>query len=233
MTIRIGLLVFPRVQQLDLTAPYEVFASLPGAEVHLVGASLDTVASATGLPLTPTTTFAACPNLDVLCVPGGIGVNALMRDEAALAFVRARGERARYVTSVCTGALVLGAAGLLRDRRATTHWAALDLLAAFGATPVRARVVRDGHLITGGGVTAGIDFALTVVSELAGIEAAQGVQLAIEYAPAPPFDAGTPETAPPAVLAAARARLAASRTERERIVAAITGAVVDRMGWQP
>lgn len=232
MTIRIGLLVFPRVQQLDLTAPYEVFASLPGAEVHLVGASLDTVASATGLPLTPTATFATCPDLDVLCVPGGIGVNALMQDEPTLAFLRTRGERARYVTSVCTGALVLGAAGLLRDRRATTHWASLDLLAAFGATPVRERVVRDGRLITGGGVTAGIDFALTVVAELAGIAAAQAVQLALEYAPAPPFDAGTPETAPPAVLAAARARLAGSRAERERIVAEVTGSAVTRTNWR-
>ncbi|WP_375455536.1 DJ-1/PfpI family protein [uncultured Methylobacterium sp.] len=232
MTHRIGLLVFPRVQQLDLTAPYEVFASLPGAVVHLVAATLDPVTSATGLPLTPTVTFAACPDLDVLCVPGGIGVNALMTDEATLAFVRARGASARYVTSVCTGALVLGAAGLLRGRRATTHWASLDLLAAFGATPVRARVVRDGNLLTGGGVTAGIDFALTVVAELAGRPAAEAVQLAIEYAPAPPFDAGSPDTATPAVLAAARARFAGSRAERERIVAAITGVEVERMGWE-
>lgn len=231
MTHRIGLLVFPRVQQLDLTAPYEVFAALPGAEVHLVAARLDTVASATGLPLTPTATFATCPQLDVLCVPGGAGVNALMRDEATLAFLRRQAAGARYVTSVCTGALLLGAAGLLKAKRATTHWAALDLLAAFGAIPVRERVVRDGNLLTGGGVTAGIDFALTLVAEIAGQAAAEAVQLAIEYAPAPPFDAGSPDTATPAVLAAARARLAGSRAERERIVAEITGADVERMGW--
>ena len=224
MTLHIGLLVFPRVQQLDLTGPYEVFASLPGGAVHLVWKTLDPLTSATGLVLTPTATFADCPSLDVLCVPGGAGVNALMRDAAVLDFVRRQAAGARYVTSVCTGALVLGAAGLLRGKRATTHWASHDLLARFGAVPVRGRVVRDGNLVTGGGVTAGIDFALTLAAELVGREQAEAIQLNLEYAPAPPFDAGTPETAPAAVLAAVRERSAPIRREREEIAAALSGA---------
>ncbi len=137
---------------------------------------------------------------------------------------QARG--ARFVTSVCTGALVLGAAGLLRGKRATTHWASHDLLSAFGAIPTRGRVVRDGNLITGGGVTAGIDFALTVVAEIAGADVAQGIQLQIEYAPAPPFDAGTPETAPPDVLSAARQRNAQAHSAREALIARITRTLV-------
>ncbi len=221
MALEIGLLVFPRVQQLDLTGPYEVFASLPETTVHVVAKTLAAVTSATGLVLTPTTTFSECPALDVLCVPGGAGVNALMEDDETLDFVRRQAAGARYLTSVCTGALVLGAAGLLTGRRATTHWAAHDLLPAFGAVPVEARVVRDGNLVTGGGVTAGIDFALTLAAELTDPATAQAIQLQHEYAPAPPFDAGRPDTAGPAVTAAARKRLAASRAEREAIVARI------------
>ncbi|MCJ2079776.1 DJ-1/PfpI family protein [Methylobacterium sp. J-090] len=233
MSLQIGLLAFPDVQQLDLTAPYEVFAMIPGATVHLVAAGLDPITSATGLVLTPTVRMADCPVLDVLCVPGGVGVNALMTDRGVLAFVRERAKTARFVTSVCTGALVLGAAGLLEGRRATTHWASLDLLAAFGATPVAERVVRDGNLLTGGGVTAGIDFALALAAELVGRAGAEAIQLGLEYAPAPPFDAGTPGSAPPEVLAAARARLSASRAAREALVEAITGLrpeVWDRAG---
>jgi cyclohexyl-isocyanide hydratase len=224
MTLQIGILLFPRVQQLDLTGPFEVFASLPETQVHLVSRTMAAVVSATELVLQPTTTFAACPALDVLCVPGGVGVNALLQDEPTLDFIRHQAAGARYVTSVCTGALVLGAAGLLAGKRATTHWASRDLLAAFGATPVEARVVRDGNLVTGGGVTAGIDFALTLVAELSGQAAAETIQLALEYAPAPPFQSGTPGTAPAAVLAAARARLASSRAEREALIAAVTAA---------
>jgi len=219
MSFNIGILLFPKVQQLDLTGPYEVFASLQGAQVYLVARTLEPVRSATGLVLTPDRTFSGCPPLDVLCVPGGAGVNALLNDSGTLDFVRSQAATARYVTSVCTGALVLGAAGLLQGKRATTHWNAHDLLAAFGAIPVHERVVRDGNLLTGGGVTAGIDFALTLAAELAGEAAAQSIQLFLEYAPAPPFNAGTPETAPDAVVENARARGASVRKEREVLVA--------------
>ncbi|MBD8905419.1 DJ-1/PfpI family protein [Methylorubrum zatmanii] len=222
MTIEIGFLVFPQVQQLDLTGPYEVLAMVPGARVHLVAKTLAPVASTTGLVLTPTITFTACPALDVICVPGGSGVNPLLEDAETLDFLRRQAAGARYVTSVCTGALVLGAAGLLRGRRATTHWAAHDLLAAFGAVPVQERVVRDGNLITGGGVTAGIDFGLTLAAELADEATARTIQLQQEYAPTPPFSAGRPDTAGPAITAAARERLSAARREREAIVARLT-----------
>lgn len=216
-----GFLVFPDIQQLDLTGPYEIVSVLDAPkEVHLLCHDLAPVRSTTGLVFTPTRTFADCPPLDVVCVPGGVGVNALMRDDAVLAFLRAQGRHARYVTSVCTGSLVLGAAGLLQGRRATSHWSARDLLASFGAIPTEGRVVRDGNVITAGGVTAGIDFGLTIIAELCGAEAAQACQLQLEYAPAPPFDAGTPETAPEAVVARLRERGAATRKEREGIAAA-------------
>jgi cyclohexyl-isocyanide hydratase len=218
-TIHIGLLLFPRLTQLDLTSPFEVFAKWPDASVHLLWKTLEPVAAETGMRILPDATLADGPQLDVVCVPGGPGVSAVMEDAEVLAFLRRQAGGARFVTSVCTGALVLGAAGLLRGRRATTHWASHDLLAAFGAIPTKGRVVRDGTLITGGGVTAGIDFALTVVAEIAGAAVAQGIQLQIEYAPAPPFDAGSPETAPAEVLAAARQRYAGTRAAREALVA--------------
>lgn len=220
-TLQIGLLVFPQVQQLDLTAPYEVFASIPDASVRLIWKTLEPVISATGLRLQPDVTFADCPKLDLLCVPGGVGVNALMEDAETLDFLRRQAAGARYVTSVCTGALVLAAAGLLRGRRATTHWASHDLLGALGAIPTQGRVVEDGNVLSGGGVTAGIDMALTAAARIIGREAAEAIQLQLEYAPEPPFDAGTPETAPASVLATVRARGAALRRERERLVARI------------
>ena len=222
MTLQIGFLLFPQIQQLDLTGPYEVFASLPGTQVHLVAARAEPVTASTGLILAPTTTYAECPQLDVLCIPGGAGVNPLMTDAETLDFVRRQATGARYVTSVCTGALVLGAAGLLRGKRATTHWRAHDLLAAFGAIPTEGRVVRDGNLFTGGGVTAGIDFGLALAQELMGPTEAEAVSLALEYAPAPPFASGRPEQARAEVLALVRARTAPSREAREAIVAAIT-----------
>ena len=218
MPIEIGRLVFPNVQQLDLTGPYEVFATWPEARVRLVWKSREPVLSSTGISLLPTATFEDCPQLDVVCIPGGVGINPLLADETVLAFVRRQAATARFVTSVCTGALVLGAAGLLRGKRATTHWASHDLLAAFGAVPAQGRVVRDGNLMTGGGVTAGIDFALALVAELAGVETAQAIQLQLEYAPEPPFDSGSPETAPREIVAALRKRGAALRAERERLV---------------
>lgn len=220
MTLHFGILVFPSVQQLDLTGPYEVFASLPDSRVDLVWKDLEPIRSATGLVLHPTMTFADCPRLDVICVPGGAGVNPLLTDETVLAFLRAQAKTARYLTSVCTGSMVLGAAGLLEGKRATTHWNAHDFLARFGAIPVDDRVVRDGNLITAGGVTSGIDFGLTVAAELLGEKAAQVVQLSLEYAPAPPFASGTPKEAPAEVLAEARSRMAGARAAREAILAA-------------
>lgn len=218
MPLSFGLLVFPEVQQLDLTAPYEIFASAPEAVVHLIWKDLAPLRASTGLRLTPTTAFAECPPLDVLCVPGGVGVNALLTDADVLDFIAARASEARFVTSVCTGSLVLGAAGLLRGRRATSHWNARDLLAGFGAIPTAGRIVRDGTLITAGGVTAGLDFGLTVLDELIGREQAAAVQLQLEYAPAPPFASGTPEEADPAVLAMVKERFAGSRARREALL---------------
>jgi cyclohexyl-isocyanide hydratase len=218
MTLHIGLLVFPKLQQLDMTGPYDVFASLPEVTVNLIWKNLDPVRSSTGLTLTPDTAFADCPPLDVICIPGGKGVDELMEDAETLAFIRHHAQTARFVTSVCTGALVLGAAGLLRGRRATTHWAAHGLLEALGAIPVQARVVRDGNLMTGGGITAGIDFALTLVSELFGELEAQTTQLQLEYAPAPPFASGHPDTACAGVMALALERGAASLAKRQLLV---------------
>jgi cyclohexyl-isocyanide hydratase len=220
-TTRIGLLLFPRMTQLDLTGPFEVFAKMPRAEVLLLWKTLQPVEAETGLRMLPHATLRDCPPLDVICVPGGPGVAALMEDDEVLSWLRAQAETARYVSSVCTGALVLGAAGLLRGKQATTHWASHDLLADLGAIPTKGRVVRDGNLFTGGGVTAGIDFALTMVAEIADPETAQAIQLQIEYAPAPPFDAGSPDTAPSGVLSSVRQRYAVNRTSREALIARI------------
>ncbi|MCP3717733.1 MULTISPECIES: DJ-1/PfpI family protein [unclassified Paraburkholderia] len=220
MALQIGFLAFPNVQQLDLTGPYDVLASMPDSQARLIWKTRDPVRSSTGLMLTPDTTFEDCPPLDVVCVPGGSGVSLLIPDDETLAFLRRQASTARYVTSVCTGALVLGAAGLLRGRRATTHWAFHELLEPLGALPVKARVVRDGNVLTGGGITAGIDFALTLAAELIGDEAAQALQLELEYAPAPPFDAGDPASAPRVIVERLRAQTAASLAERARVVAA-------------
>jgi cyclohexyl-isocyanide hydratase len=218
MALQIGFLIFPRVQLLDLTGPYDVLASMPDTEVRLIWKTRDCITSNTGFVMRSDTSFEDCPPLDVLCVPGGSGVGDLIPDEETLAFLRRHAAQARYITSVCTGALVLGAAGLLRGRRATTHWAFHSLLEPFGAIPVRERVVRDGNVITGGGITAGIDFALTLAAELIGREAAEALQLELEYAPAPPFNAGHPDTAPRAVVERVRAATAASLAVRTRIV---------------
>jgi cyclohexyl-isocyanide hydratase len=217
MALQIGFLLFPQVQQLDLTGPYDVLASLPDVQVHLVWKDLGPVTASTGLVLQPTTTFEDCPALDVICIPGGSGVGPLMEDEVTLAFIKTQAASARYVTSVCTGALVLGAAGLLKGKRATTHWAYHELLKLLGAIAVQDRVVRDGNLLTGGGITAGIDFALTLAAELFDEGTAQLVQLQLEYAPAPPFASGSPDTAPAAVLEDARRRAAPSLEQRTRI----------------
>lgn len=207
MTLNIGLLLFPDVTQLDLTGPYEVFHRIPDARVHVAWKDLQPVRAQGGLQLVPTTTLAECPPLDLVCVPGGFGQVALMEDAAVLEFLRTHGARARYVTSVCTGALLLGAAGLLEGYRATTHWAFTELLSGFGAIYTPGRVVVDRDRITGGGVTAGIDFALRVAAEIAGEAVAKGIQLGLEYNPEPPFRAGHPDVADPALVEAVRARL--------------------------
>jgi cyclohexyl-isocyanide hydratase len=221
MTLTIGILCFPDVQQLDLTGPYEIFASARDTEVQLVWKTTAPVRSATGLVLIPDVSFTDAPAFDVLCVPGGAGVNALLSDEETLDFLRRQAKGARYVTSVCTGSLVLGAAGLLVGKRAATHWNAVDFLACFGAIATPGRVVRDGALITAGGVTSGIDFALVVLAELFGPDEAELVQLCLEYAPEPPFVSGTPDQARPPILAGARHRLAKSRAAREVLLAGL------------
>jgi cyclohexyl-isocyanide hydratase len=200
--LHLGLLIFPRMTQLDMTGPFEVFGRVPNAKVHLIWKRIEPVVSDTGLAVVPTTTLADCPQLDVICVPGGPGQIDLMEDREIIDFVRRQGEQARYVTSVCTGALVLGAAGLLRGYKAATHWASMDNLEHFGAIPTKARVCVDRNRITGGGVTAGIDFGLVVASQLTDRKTAERIQLYMEYDPQPPFAAGSPDTAPADVLAA-------------------------------
>jgi cyclohexyl-isocyanide hydratase len=219
MSLRSGLLVFPHLTQLDLTGPYEVLARLPEAETLLVSKTLDPVRSEHGLTILPMATLSSCPSLDLILVPGGVGINLLLEDEEVLAFLRRTAAQARYVVGVCTGSLVLGAAGLLRGRRATTHWMSRDMLRPFGAEPVAQRVVVDGELITGGGVTAGIDVALTVAAQIAGRAAAEAIQLGIEYDPAPPFASGSPDHADPAVLAAVLARAEPRQRDRAERVA--------------
>ncbi len=215
----IGFLLFPGVTQLDLTGPWEVFSRAPGAQVHLIWKTREIVQSDKGMGIQPTATFTDCPPLDLICVPGGPGQIPLMDDSETLQFLRERAQQARFITAVCTGALVLGAAGLLHGYQATTHWASLDQLALLGAIPLAQRVVRDGNRITGAGVTSGIDFALSVISDIWGADIAQGIQLQLEYAPQPPFNSGTPGQAPRDVLAQvqhtnqafARQRLAVTR----------------------
>jgi len=221
MTLDIGFLIFPNFQLVDLAGPFDLFAQVPGCRLHLIWKNLEPVRATSGWDLAPTVTLDACPVLDMLCIPGGGGVNALMQDPEILDFVRAQAKTVRYQTSVCTGALVWGAAGLLRGRRATTHWASHHLLAGLGAVPVEERVVVDGNLITGGGATAGIDFALAVVARLKGQEEAEAAQLELEYAPAPPFNAGSPRTAPAAAVERVRRDSARTVAERERIVASL------------
>src|SRR6266566_7962304 len=213
--------LFPGVTQLDFTGPHQVFASLPGASVILASSAGGSIESSGGMVFAGVRRLADIPACDVVCVPGGAGVtdNAI-GDAVFLGELRRLAATAKYVTSVCTGSLALGAAGLLRGRRAACHWLWRDLLVPFGATPDAGRVVRDGNVITGGGVTAGIDFALTLVAELAGEETAQAIQLQIEYAPAPPFDAGVPESAPPAIVKRVRERLEGMAVQRRGAVEA-------------
>jgi len=211
----IGFLLYPNLTQLDLTGPAQFLSRAPGAQVHHVWKTLDPVPSDSGFALVPTATFETCPALDMICVPGGAGQVALMSDDETLWFLRRQAEGARYVTSVCTGSLVLGAAGLLQGHRATCHWMWLDWLSSFGAIPEAARVVKDRNRITGGGVTAGIDFALIVIAEVWGEEVAKRIQLFLEYDPQPPFSCGSPAQAGPELTAEVRALSSATRAERD------------------
>lgn len=225
--LRFGLLLFPNVTQLDLTAPAQAFGALSNREIHLLWKNTEPVMTDGGWKIIPTNTLAQCPPLDVLCVPGGSGQIALMDDTEVLDFLRSQAKSAKFITSVCTGSLVLGAAGLLKGYRATSHWMSRDQLALLGAIPVDERVVRDRNRITGAGITAGMDFALTVIAELCGTETAETIQLTLEYDPQPPFQTGTPRKANPTLVAkvtkAAKvrqtARLAATQRAASRLSA--------------
>jgi cyclohexyl-isocyanide hydratase len=216
--LQIGIVLFPRVTQLDFTGPLQVFSSVPGAQVHLIWKRIEPVASDSVMAITPTVSFADCPQLDVICVPGGIGTDDMVNDEEMLAFLKKQAEGAKYITSVCTGSLVLGAAGLLKGYRATTHWSAMEGLAPFGAIPTKTRVCTDRNRVTGGGVTAGIDFALTLVSQIFDRKTAEAIQLRLEYNPAPPFNAGSPDTAPADVLAMWQERIAPHKQRRMEMI---------------
>jgi transcriptional regulator GlxA family with amidase domain len=216
--IRIVFILYPGLTQLDFTGPYEVLARMPGADIALASKDGGAIVSETGLTFGGIRCLADIEHADMIMIPGGPGQTQAMLDPAFMAEVKRLGEGARYVTSVCTGSLILAAAGLLKGKRAGSHWAYRELLAAFGAIPDAARVVRDGNAMTGGGVTAGIDIALTIVADIAGEEAAKMIQLMIEYAPAPPFNSGRPETASPETVNAVKSRLAAFAEQRRRAI---------------
>lgn len=217
----IGMLIFPKLTQLDMTGPYEVLARVPDTKVHLVAKSLAPVKTDRGMEIVPTITLDDCPQLDLIMVPGGPGQQDLMEDQTVLEFLQKQARGAKYVTSVCTGSLVLGAAGLLKGKRATCHWAAIEHLKLLGAIPVSERVVTDGNIITGAGVASGIDFALKVAAVLEGEEVARQIQLQIEYDPAPPFNSGSPKTAPAEITALLRSRGAKLNEQRREVAARI------------
>jgi cyclohexyl-isocyanide hydratase len=219
----VGFVIFPELTQLDFTGPQQVLARLPRSAMHIIAKSAAAVPSDSGLGLVPTHTFENCPRLDLICIPGGsTGVVQAMGDRQTIEFVQRQSATARYVTSVCTGAFILGAAGLLKGRRATTHWAYAELLPLVGATHQKGRVVKDGNVITAGGVTSGIDFGLTVAAEIAGETVAQAIQLGLEYDPAPPFDAGHPDRAPDAAKAAVLPRYEKARTAFREAIASLS-----------
>jgi cyclohexyl-isocyanide hydratase len=207
--------VFEGLDQIDLTGPFEVLARIPNSTYRIYGKTLEGVRDLRGLKLSADAVLKDAPRLDVLHVPGGYGQEALMEDEEVISWVKQQAAGAACVFSVCTGALICGAAGLLKGRRATTHWTAFELLPIFGAIPVNERVVEDGNMVFAAGVTSGIDGALRVAAKLRGDEVAQGIQLYMQYAPEPPFNSGTPETAPASVLGTIR-KAAAAITEQRR-----------------
>lgn len=226
--LQIGSLLFEGLDQIDLTGPFEILSRIPNSTYRIYGRTMEPVRDLRGLRLSPDAVLVDAPQLDVLHVPGGYGQEALMEDEALLSWVRAQAAGALCVFSVCTGALIYGAAGLLKGRRATSHWGAFHLLSAFGAIPVDARVVEDGNMVFAAGVTAGIDGALRVAANLRGDDAARAIQLYMQYAPEPPFDSGTPATAPRAIMDAAWASIAAITAQRE----ATARRVASRLGLE-
>lgn len=215
---RIVFILYPRLTQLDFTGPYEVLARMPDAEIVLACKDGGSLASETGLIFGGLRCLADIDRADLIMIPGGPGQTEAMLDAEFMAEVKRLGAGARYLTAVCTGSLILAAAGLLKGKRAGSHWAYRELLGAFGALPDASRVVRDGDTFTGGGVTAGIDIALTIVAEIAGEETAKMIQLMIEYAPAPPFNSGSPETASPETVKAVKSRFAAFAEQRRRAI---------------
>jgi cyclohexyl-isocyanide hydratase len=224
--LQIGSLLFEGIDQIDLTGPFEVLSRIPNSTYRIYGKTAAPVRDIKGLRLTPDGILSDAPPLDVLHVPGGFGQEALMEDAEVLGWIRQQASGACSIFSVCTGALLCGAAGLLKGRRATTHWASFHLLPLFGAIPVNERVVVDGSYILAAGVTAGIDGALRLAAELRGDDAAQAIQLQMAYAPEPPFNSGTPETAPPAILRQAREAVAGITAQRE----ATARRVAERLG---
>ncbi len=224
--IRVAFLLFPNVTQLDLTGPAQVLSRLGNVTIDLVARDLAPVPTDAGFALMSTATFADAAQPDILCIPGGVGVNDAMEDDATLAWVTQAAAGAAWVTSVCTGSLLLGAAGLLRGYRATTHWASHHHLAAFGAVPVKERVVIDRNRATGGGVTAGIDFGLALTAAIRGEAHARLVQLSLEYDPSPPFDSGSPERADAATLARYQALAAKSAPGRDARTAAAAARMI-------
>lgn len=218
---RIAFLLFPNVTQLDLTGPAQILSRLGESQVDLVWKTRDPVPTDAGFSILPTAIFAEVPYADILCVPGGFGLNDVIADDEAMAWVGAVGAGATWVTSVCTGSLILGAAGLLDGYRAGCHWAQRDMLPLFGAIPVDARTVVDRNRVTGGGVTAGIDFALTLIALIRGEAHARMVQLALEYDPQPPFDSGSPAQAGPEIVAAYQRRVEALAPTRDEDLRAL------------
>lgn len=200
--LSVAFLVFPNITQLDMTGPAQILSRLGNTSIHLVWKNKQPVATDAGFNLLPSTSFDELTHVDILCVPGGLGTMDLIEDQETLDWVRKIGNTAQWVTSVCTGSLVLGAAGLLKGYKATSHWASRDQLAFFDAIPTNERIVIDRNRATGGGVTSGIDFALKLAAEIRGEAHARFIQLSIEYDPAPPFDSGTPEKATPGIRAA-------------------------------
>jgi cyclohexyl-isocyanide hydratase len=222
--LKVGMLLFPNVTIQDFIGPYEVFHRAPFFEICIVSAGTAPISAEGGLTLQPAYSFADCPPLDILFVPGGNGIDALLEDRAYIEFLQQQGARAQYITSVCTGSLVLAAAGLLQGYKATTHWRSLDLLRRFGVDVVEERVVKDRNRITGGGVTAGIDFGLALTAVIGGEEVAKTIQLMLEYAPAPPFNCGSPATADKPVLQKALELSQLLFEKREKILERVIGA---------